>query len=43
MQLIPPGMEFSHVVVADVDMDGDVEVNVDGSGDSDPPIWEEEV
>ncbi|KAF3325886.1 putative sucrose-phosphate synthase 1 [Carex littledalei] len=41
MVLIPPGMEFSHVVVPDVDMDGDVEVNVDGSGDSDLPIWEE--
>nr|CAD1831866.1 unnamed protein product [Ananas comosus var. bracteatus] len=38
--VIPPGMEFSHIVVHDVDSDGDVEGAEDVSA-SDPPIWSE--
>lgn len=37
-QAIPPGMEFSHIVPHDVDLDGE-EGNEDGSGSLDPPIW----
>jgi hypothetical protein len=37
-QAIPPGMEFSHIVPHDVDLDGD-EANEVGSGSPDPPIW----
>lgn len=33
-------MEFSHIVVHDVDSDGDVEGAEDVSA-SDPPIWSE--
>ncbi|KAJ3698356.1 hypothetical protein LUZ61_002061 [Rhynchospora tenuis] len=39
MVLIPPGMEFGHVVVPDID--GDVKVNKEESSASDPLIWEE--
>ncbi|KAJ4763301.1 Sucrose-phosphate synthase [Rhynchospora pubera] len=38
---IPPGIEFSHVVVPNVDVDGNVKVNKEESSASDPPIWEE--
>ncbi|XP_006659287.1 probable sucrose-phosphate synthase 4 [Oryza brachyantha] len=38
MAAIPPGMEFSHIVPHDVDLDGE-EANEDGSGSPDPPIW----
>jgi sucrose-phosphate synthase len=38
MIAIPPGMEFSHIVPHDVDLDGD-EANEVGSGSPDPPIW----
>lgn len=42
-QVIPPGMEFHHVVLPDADMDGEVEKTDDGHGSSDPPIWAEVV
>ncbi|KAG2691456.1 hypothetical protein I3760_08G010000 [Carya illinoinensis] len=41
MVVIPPGMEFHHIVPHDSDMDGDVERNEDHSASSDPPIWSE--
>ncbi|XP_022133063.1 probable sucrose-phosphate synthase 1 isoform X2 [Momordica charantia] len=41
MVVIPPGMEFHHVVLPDADMDGEVEKTDDGHGSSDPPIWAE--
>lgn len=37
-QAIPPGMEFSHIVPHDVDLDSE-EANEAGSGSPDPPIW----
>ncbi|KAG1363968.1 Sucrose-phosphate synthase [Cocos nucifera] len=41
MVIIPPGMEFHHVVVHDGDMDGEVEGSEDNSSSPDPPIWSE--
>ncbi|CAM0879543.1 unnamed protein product [Alopecurus aequalis] len=38
MIAIPPGMEFSHIVPHDVDLDGD-EANEVGSVSPDPPVW----
>lgn len=40
-QVIPPGMEFHHVILPDADMDGEVEKNGDGRASSDPPILAE--
>lgn len=40
-QVIPPGMEFYHVILPDADMDGEVEKNGDGHASSDPTIWAE--
>ncbi|XP_026660236.2 probable sucrose-phosphate synthase 1 [Phoenix dactylifera] len=40
MVIIPPGMEFNHVV-HDGDMDGEVEGSEDNSSSPDPPIWSE--
>ncbi|MBA0797347.1 hypothetical protein Gohar_008056 [Gossypium harknessii] len=41
MVVIPPGMEFHHIVPHDGDMDGDVERNEENSTSPDPPIWSE--
>ncbi|KAF3954467.1 hypothetical protein ACB098_01G105600 [Castanea mollissima] len=41
MVVIPPGMEFHHIVPHDGDMDGDVERNEDSPSSLDPPIWSE--
>ncbi|XP_008795846.1 probable sucrose-phosphate synthase 1 [Phoenix dactylifera] len=41
MVIIPPGMEFNHIIVHDGDMDGEVEGNEDNSASPDPPIWSE--
>ena len=41
VQVIPPGMEFHHIVPHDGDMDGDVERNEDSPSSLDPPIWSE--
>ncbi|KAL9267329.1 Sucrose-phosphate synthase-like protein [Drosera capensis] len=38
--VIPPGMEFNHIVPHDADMDGDAEAH-DENTSSDPPIWSE--
>ncbi|XP_048331339.1 probable sucrose-phosphate synthase 1 isoform X3 [Ziziphus jujuba] len=38
MVVIPPGMEFHHIVPHDGDIDGEVERNEDGPA---PPIWAE--
>ncbi|KAL9274135.1 Sucrose-phosphate synthase-like protein [Drosera capensis] len=40
MSVIPPGMEFNHIVPHDADMDGDAEAH-DENTSSDPPIWSE--
>ncbi|KAL0345351.1 UNVERIFIED_CONTAM: putative sucrose-phosphate synthase 1 [Sesamum radiatum] len=40
MVVIPPGMEFHHIIPHDGDMDGETEANEDGKS-SDPPIWAE--
>lgn len=40
MQVIPPGMEFNHIVPHEGDMDAETEVNEDGKS-PDPPIWSE--
>ncbi|XP_019704018.1 probable sucrose-phosphate synthase 1 isoform X2 [Elaeis guineensis] len=40
MVIIPPGMEFNHIIVHDGDMD-EVEGNEDNSASPDPPIWSE--
>lgn len=40
-QVIPPGMEFHHIVPHDGDVDGDVERNEDNPASPDPPIWSE--
>ncbi|KAI5681934.1 hypothetical protein M9H77_03162 [Catharanthus roseus] len=40
MAVIPPGMEFHHIVPHDGDMDGETEGNEDGKS-PDPPIWTE--
>ncbi|XP_010241591.1 PREDICTED: probable sucrose-phosphate synthase 1 [Nelumbo nucifera] len=41
MVIIPPGMEFHHIVPHDGDMDGEVEGNEDSPASPDPPIWSE--
>ncbi|XVF89343.1 hypothetical protein PTKIN_Ptkin19aG0122600 [Pterospermum kingtungense] len=41
MVVIPPGMEFHHVVPHDGDMDGDFERNEENPTSPDPPIWSE--
>ncbi|KAK5814173.1 probable sucrose-phosphate synthase 1 [Gossypium arboreum] len=41
MVVIPPGMEFHHIIPHDGDMDGDVERNEENSTSPDPPIWSE--
>ncbi|XP_022882411.1 probable sucrose-phosphate synthase 1 [Olea europaea var. sylvestris] len=40
MVVIPPGMEFNHIVPHEGDMDAETEVNEDGKS-PDPPIWSE--
>ncbi|XP_039005372.1 probable sucrose-phosphate synthase 1 isoform X2 [Hibiscus syriacus] len=40
MVVIPPGMEFHHIVPHDEDMDGDMERNEENPT-PDPPIWSE--
>lgn len=40
MQVIPPGMEFHHIVPHEGDMDGETEGSEDGKT-PDPPIWAE--
>lgn len=39
LQIIPPGMEFHHIVPQDVD--GETETNEDHPTSPDPPIWSE--
>ncbi|GAB4832794.1 putative protein serine/threonine kinase [Ancistrocladus abbreviatus] len=39
--IIPPGMEFHHIVPHDGDMDGETEANADHPASPDPPIWAE--
>ncbi|KAJ4831037.1 putative protein serine/threonine kinase [Turnera subulata] len=41
MAVIPPGMEFHHIVPHDGDMDGEAEGNEDHPTSPDPPIWSE--
>lgn len=41
MAVIPPGMEFHHIVPHEGDLDGEPEVNEDGKKSPDPPIWGE--
>uniref|UniRef100_A0A7N0U7J7 Sucrose-phosphate synthase n=1 Tax=Kalanchoe fedtschenkoi TaxID=63787 RepID=A0A7N0U7J7_KALFE len=41
MVVIPPGMEFHHIVAHNGDMDSDMEGNDENSGTQDPPIWGE--
>ncbi|XP_022750289.1 probable sucrose-phosphate synthase 1 isoform X2 [Durio zibethinus] len=41
MVVIPPGMEFHHIVPHGGDMDGDVERNEENPTSPDPPIWSE--
>ncbi|KAF4378356.1 hypothetical protein G4B88_025849 [Cannabis sativa] len=41
MVIIPPGMEFHHIVPLDGDMDGEAESNEDHPTSPDPPIWTE--
>ncbi|PPR99579.1 hypothetical protein GOBAR_AA21090 [Gossypium barbadense] len=41
MVIIPPGMEFHHIVPQDGDMDGEVEGNEEHPSSPDPPIWSE--
>lgn len=41
LQVIPPGMEFHHIVAHDGDTDGDVDGNEDNPASPDPPIWSE--
>ncbi|RXI05688.1 hypothetical protein DVH24_017730 [Malus domestica] len=40
-QVIPPGMEFHHIVPHDGDMDAETEANEDHPTSPDPPIWPE--
>ncbi|ONK70358.1 uncharacterized protein A4U43_C05F32900 [Asparagus officinalis] len=40
MVVIPPGMEFNHIVLHE-DVDGDLEENEDNKATPDPPIWSE--
>ncbi|KAK9098617.1 hypothetical protein Syun_025662 [Stephania yunnanensis] len=41
MVVIPPGMEFHHIVPHDADLDGETEVIDDNPASPDPPIWSE--
>ncbi|TQD95835.1 hypothetical protein C1H46_018577 [Malus baccata] len=41
MVVIPPGMEFHHIVPHDGDMDAETEANEDHPTSPDPPIWPE--
>ncbi|GMJ15650.1 sucrose phosphate synthase 1F, sucrose-phosphate synthase A1 [Hibiscus trionum] len=41
MVIIPPGMEFHHIVPQDGDMDGEIEGNEEHPSSPDPPIWSE--
>ncbi|KAL5697894.1 sucrose-phosphate synthase [Ranunculus cassubicifolius] len=41
MVVIPPGMEFHHIVPLEGDMDGETEGNEDSPASPDPPIWTE--
>ncbi|KAI9392242.1 hypothetical protein POPTR_006G064300v4 [Populus trichocarpa] len=41
MAIIPPGMEFHHIIPQDGDMDGEIEGNEDHPTSPDPPIWAE--
>ncbi|RXH74377.1 hypothetical protein DVH24_029098 [Malus domestica] len=40
-QIIPPGMEFHHIVPHDGDIDAETEANEDHPTSPDPPIWSE--
>lgn len=41
-QVIPPGMEFNHIVPHDADVDGDAEGSEENNpATPDPPIWSE--
>ena len=39
LQVIPPGMEFHHIVPLEGDMDVETEGSEDHPALSDPPIW----
>ncbi|XP_039033385.1 probable sucrose-phosphate synthase 1 [Hibiscus syriacus] len=41
MVIIPPGMEFHHIVPQDGDMDGEIEGNEEHPSSPDSPIWSE--
>ncbi|KAJ0724321.1 putative sucrose-phosphate synthase [Helianthus annuus] len=41
MVVIPPGMEFNHIIPHDGDMDGETEGTEDRQATPDPPIWAE--
>ncbi|KAF4373116.1 hypothetical protein F8388_019298 [Cannabis sativa] len=41
MIVIPPGMEFHHIVPQEGDVDGELERNEDNAASPDPPIWSE--
>ncbi|KAF5196703.1 Sucrose phosphate synthase [Thalictrum thalictroides] len=41
MVVIPPGMEFHHIVPHDGDIDGETDGNEDNPASPDPPIWSE--
>ncbi|CAO2841139.1 unnamed protein product [Amaranthus hypochondriacus] len=41
MVIIPPGMEFHHIVPHEGDMDGEIEENEEHPTSPDPPIWAE--
>ncbi|KAI7751649.1 hypothetical protein M8C21_026209 [Ambrosia artemisiifolia] len=41
MVVIPPGMEFNHIIPHDGDMDGETEGTEDRQASPDPPIWAE--
>lgn len=40
-QVIPPGMEFNHIIPHDGDMDGEADGTEDRQASPDPPIWAE--
>lgn len=41
VQVIPPGMEFHHIVPHNGDVDGEVERDEGSPASPDPPIWSE--
>ncbi|KAJ4850004.1 putative protein serine/threonine kinase [Turnera subulata] len=41
MAVIPPGMEFHHIIPHDGDIDGEEENDEENSASPDPPIWSE--